>query len=171
MKKILLAIMLLFSTTAMAQRLSVLGIEMGSSIEYAEKVLRTRFGEYNVHRKGTVELTTYDANVGGSEWQSVTFQFQNKYASEGVYSYLSKVELSKNFDKKEYAVARFNNWAQKLGHKYTKDWDYSEDGDQIIVYDEGVRLEMFYAQSNGGDYFWYTLITYSKNFVDESNDF
>jgi hypothetical protein len=171
MKKVLIAIMLLLSTATMAQRLSVLGIEMGTSIEQAEKVLRTRFGEYNVYRKGTVELTTYNANVGGSEWQSVIFQFQNKYASEGVYSYLSKVELSKNFDEKEYAVARFNNWAEKLGNKYTKDWDYSEDGDQIIIYKEGVLLGMEYSKSNGGDYFWYVTIEYRKNFVDESNDF
>lgn len=163
--------MLLFSTATMAQRLSVLGIEMGTSIEHAEIILRTRFGEYNVYRKGTVELTTYDANVGGSEWQNVTFEFQNKYASEGVYSYLSKVELSKNFDKKENAMARFNTWAAKLGHKYTKEWDYSEDGDQIIIYNEGVQLEMFYSQSKGGDYFWYVTIEYSKNFIDESNDY
>lgn len=171
MKKVLLILMVICASCAYGQRLSVLGIEMGASIEQAEKVLRTRFGEYNVHRKGTVELTTFDANVGGSEWQNVTFEFQNKYASEGVYSYLSKVVLSKNFDKKEYAVARFNNWAEKLGNKYTKDWDYSEDGDQVIIYKEGVRLDMFYSQSKGGDYFWYVTIEYSKNFVDESNDF
>ena len=163
--------MLLFSTLTMAQRLSVLGIEMGTGIDEAERRLSQRFGEYNVYRKGTVELTTYDVSVGGSEWKSVKFQFQNKYASEGVYSYLSKVELSKNFDKKEYAVTRFNKWAEKLGNKYTKDWDCSENGDQIIIYNEGVQLEMFYSQSKGGDYFWYVTIEYSKNFVDESNDY
>lgn len=171
MKKVLLILMLICANCTYGQRLSVLGIEMGASIEQAEKVLRTRFGEYNVYRKGTVELTTYDANVGGSEWQSVIFQFQNKYASEGVYSYLSKVELSKNFDKREYAVTRFNNWAEKLGNKYTKSWDYFEDKYWVIVYDEGVRLDMIYSRSNGGDYFWYVTIEYSKNFVDESNDF
>lgn len=163
--------MLLFSTATMAQRLSVLGIEMGTSIEQAEIVLRTRFGEYNVYRKGTVELTTYDANVGGSEWQNVTFEFQNKYASEGVYSYLSKVELSKNFDKKEYAVARFNNWAEKLGNKYTKSWDYFEDKYWVIIYEEGVALHLDYGESKGGDFYWYVHVTYHEDIIDESNDY
>lgn len=171
MKKVLLILMVICASCAYGQRLSVLGIEMGTSIEHAEKVLRTRFGEYNVYRKGTVELTTYDATVGGSEWRNVIFEFQNKYASEGVYSYLSKVELSKNFDKKEYAVARFNNWAEKLGNKYTKHWDYFEDKNWVIIYEEGVQLDMSYSLSQGGDYFWYVTIEYSKNFVDESNDY
>lgn len=39
MKKILIAIMLLFSTATMAQRLSVLGIEMGTGIDEAERRL------------------------------------------------------------------------------------------------------------------------------------
>ena len=172
MKKVLFVLMLLFSMSTMAQKLSVLGIEMGTSIEYGERILKTRFGEFNVYRKGTVELSTYYANIGGDEWHFVSFEYQNKYSSERVYSYLSRISFSSNFSDRGDAQRRFDYWKNLLLNKYTYFFDEkNNENDYTVFYKEGIWLNINYGKSNGGDYFWYVTITYHEDFVDESNDY
>lgn len=177
MKKILIAFMLLFSTATMAQRLSVLGIEMGTSIEKAEKILNERYGEFNVYRTGNTKLKVYDALVGGSEFDAISFTFQCARYGNATYTYLSNVELQQHFKSYSGAKATFNNWMEKLCNKYTyttiKDfcYDNQEGIGCTIWYEEGVVLDLSYGESKGGEYYWYVTINYHEDIIDESNDY
>lgn len=177
MKKILIAFMLLFSTATMAQRLSVLGIEMGTSIDKAEKILKERYGEFNVYRTGNVELRVYDALVGGSEFSFINFHFQCSRYGNATYTYLSNINLQKNFNSYDNAKSMFDSWEEKLDNKYTattiKDfyYDNQEDIGFTIWYEEGVVLDLTYLESKGGEYYWYVIINYHEDIIDESNDY
>jgi hypothetical protein len=177
MKKILIAIMLLFSTATMAQRLSVLGIEMGTSIEKAEKILNERYGEFNVYRTGNIKLSVYDALVGGSEFSFIDFNFQCSRYGNVTYTYLSNVNLQKNFKSYSGAKAMFNNWEEKLLNKYTASdieettYKNQEGVGCTIWYKEGVVLVLTYLESKGGEYYWYVIINYHEDIIDESNDY
>lgn len=177
MKKILIAFMLLLSTTTMAQRLSVLGIEMGTGIGKAERILNERFGEFNVHRTGYTELGVYNALVGGTKFSSVDFEFQYERRGDEIYTYLYFVDMQNHFNSYDNAKSMFNSWEEKLGNKYTattiKDfyYDNQEDIGFTIWYEEGVALHLSYGKSKGGDFYWYVHVTYHQNFIDESNDY
>lgn len=177
MKKILIAIMLLFSAATMAQRLSVLGIEMGTSIDKAEKILNERYGESNVYRTGNVELRVYNAPVGGSEFSFITFNFQCSKYENVTYTYLSNVNLQQNFKSYSGAKVMFNNWEVKLLDKYTasnieESFYINQEGvGYTIWYKEGVVLRLTYSESKGGEFYWYVTINYHEDTIDESNDY
>lgn len=177
MKKILIAIMLLLSTATMAQRLSVLGIEMGTSIEKAEKILNERYGEFNVYRTGNTELKVYDALLGGSEFDAISFTFQCARHGGITYTFLSHVELQKAFNSYSSAKSLFNIWEEKLVRKYTADdvrefiTEKQTEKEVLISFKEDVWLHLCYSESNGGDYFWYVVINYHEDIIDESNDY
>lgn len=177
MKKILIAIMLLFSTATMAQRLSVLGIEMGTSIEKAEKILNERYGEFDVYRTGNTELNIYNALVAGSRFGIITFEFQSARHGSVTYTFLSHIELQKAFNSYSSAKSLFNIWEEKLVKKYTAD-DVKEfitekqtENEVLISFKEGVWLHLCYSESKGGDYFWYVVINYHEDIINESNDY
>ena len=175
--KILIAIMLLFSTATMAQRLSVLGIEMGTSIDKAEKILNERYGEFNVYRTGNIKLSVYNALVGGSEFGSIDLEFQCARYGNATYTYLSNVNLQKNFKSYSGAKVMFNNWEVKLLDKYTasnieESFYINQEGvGYTIWYKEGVVLDLTYSESKGGEYYWYVIINYHEDIIDESNDY
>lgn len=177
MKKAILILMLICATCAYGQRLSVLGIEMGTDIETAEKVLNERYGEYKVFRTGNTELRVFDARVGGSEFRSVSFIFQCARYGNAMYTYLSEVDLQKNFHKHSDAKSMFNVWEIKLGDKYTFDKikEYENDSgtanDIYVYYKEGVSLSLSYGTSKGGELFWYVDVYYYENIINESNDY
>lgn len=173
MKKILIAIMLLFSTATMAQRLSVLGIEMGTGIGKAERILNERYGEFNVYRTGYTELNVYDALVGGTEFSSINFKFQYERRGDEIYTYLYFVDMQDHFNSYDNAKSMFNSWKEKLGNKYTEDsyYDNQEGTGFGIWYEEGVSLHLSYGESKGGEYYWYVHVDYHKNFIDGSNDY
>jgi hypothetical protein len=177
MKNILIAIMLLFSTATMAQRLSVLGIEMGTSIDKAEKILKERYGEYNVFRTGNTELNIYDALVAGSWFRAINFEFQSARYGSVTYTFLSHIKLQKPFNSYSSAKSLFNIWEEKLVKKYTvgdvKEFitEKQTENDVLIYFKEDVWLQLLYSESKGGDYFWYVTIDYYEDFVDESNDY
>lgn len=177
MKKILFAIMLLLSTATMAQRLSVLGIEMGTGIGKAERILNERFGMQNVFRTGGIQLMVGNSTVAGSEFHSITFDFQFSRHEDATYTYLSNVKLQQYFKSYSGAKAMFNNWEEKLDNKYTattiKDfyYDNQEGIGCTIWYEEGVVLDLTYTVSKGGEYYWYVIITYHEDIIDESNDY
>lgn len=177
MKNILIAITLLFSTATMAQRLSVLGIEMGTSIEKAEKILNERYGEFNVYRAGNIKLSVYDALVGGSEFASIVLEFQCARYGNATYTYLCDVDMQQYFKSYSGAKAMFYNWMEKLCNKYTsttiKDfyYDNQEDIGCTIWYEEGVVLDLTYSESKGGEYYWYVIINYHEDIIDESNEY
>lgn len=161
----------------MAQRLSVLGIEMGTSIEKAEKILNERYGEFNVYRTGNIKLSVYDALVGGSEFASIVLEFQCARYGNATYTYLCDVDMQKNFSEYSSAKSMFNTWEGKLAAKYTIEdiQEYKNNGgvhdDIVIYYKEGLMLVLSYGESKGGDMFWYVHVNYHENFVDESNDY
>ena len=177
MKKVLLILMLICASCAYGQRLSVLGIEMGTDIEKAENMLKKRYGEYNVFRTGNTELNTYNALVAGSRFDIITFEFQSKRYGSVTYTFLSHIELQKAFNSYSSAKSLFNIWEEKLVKKYTVD-DVKEfitekqtENEVLISFKEDVWLYLFYSESKGGDYFWYVTIEYRKDFVNESNDY
>lgn len=173
MKNILIAIMLLFSTATMAQRLSVLGIEMGTSIEKAEKILNERYGEFNVYRTGNTELKVYDALVGGSEFDAISFTFQCARYGNATYTYLSNVNLQNAFSEYSSAKSMFKIWEEKLRKKYTfESGTFTEAGGYMEIYFlEGVHFQITYTESKGGEYYWYVIINYHEDIIDESNDY
>jgi hypothetical protein len=166
---------LIVSTAIMAQRLSVLGIEMGTSIDKAEKILRKRYGGFKVYRTDNVKLSVYSALVGGSEFRSIDFEFQCD--GNATYTYLCDVTMQKDFREYSSAKSMFNTWDRKLGAKYTIEdiQKYKNNGgvhdDIAIYYKEGLMLVLSYGESKGGDMFWYVHVKYHENFVDESNDY
>lgn len=201
MKKILIVIMLLFSTATMAQRLSVLGIEMGTGIDEVERRLSQRFGEYEVYRTGNVELCCYDKKVGGVNFDHILFEFQNEQREREIISYLSSVVLSSHFTSQTSAEEFFFYWHDKLWTKYGGVIDnnlreifgesYTERGDEpkkeaiVESVENGKKAlcagygspgraiisTMEYGPSKGGDYFWFVTINFITNFIDESNDY
>lgn len=171
MKNILIAIMLLFSTATMAQRLSVLGIEMGSSYENAEKILDIRFGKENVARFPYKELGLIKPRIGGYEWDMARFLFQSEVVKSTRHTSLSHFHASKSFkDDMDKAKLFCQRWGENLYAKYVcSRIEESEDGKTLTVWyteneDIALTLTLFH-----GEYF--VQLDYFDNTIDESNDY
>lgn len=173
MKKVLLILMVICATCAYGQRLSVLGIEMGTGIDKAEKILKERYGEFNVYRTGNTELKVYDALVGGSEFDAISFTFQCARYGNVTYTFLSNINMQKSFIDLSNAESMFKIWEEKLRKKYTfESGTFTKAGGYMEIYFlEGVYFQITYTESKGGEYYWYVIINYHEDIIDESNDY
>ena len=177
MRKVLFFLMFIFASFTYGQRLSVLGIKMGTSIEDAEKLLKERYGEYEIHRKGLTELKTYNALVGGSEFHNVSFEFQVARYETVAYTFLYYVELQKNFRSYKSAKSMFNVWEERLLDKYTVEdvkritKPGQREQEETVFFKEGVCLELTYSESKGGESFWYVIISYYEDIIGQSSDY
>jgi hypothetical protein len=171
MKKVLIAIMLLLSTATMAQRLSVLGIEMGSSYENAEKILDIRFGKKNVVRYPYKELGLIKPRIGGYEWDMAQFLFQSEVVKSTRHTCLSRFHASKSFeDDRDEAESFYLRWNENLYAKYVcRRMLKSKDGETLIVwYTENEDIALTFTLHNGK---YFVQLDYFDNTIDESNDF
>lgn len=80
--------------------------------------MNLRFGEHEVLRTGNVQLECYDKKIGGSFFDFITFEFQNRQYGDNIQSYLSHVILSSHFTLQSSAEDFFNFWHDRLWSKY-----------------------------------------------------
>ena len=171
MKKTLLILMLICATCAYGQRLSVLGIEMGSSYENAEKILDIRFGKENIAKVPYKELGLIKPRIGGYEWDVARFLFQSEVVESTRHTCLSRFHASKSFkDDMDEAKFFYQRWSENLDTKYVcSRIEESEDGKTLTFWytkneDIALTLTLFH-----GEYF--VQLDYFDNTINESNDY
>lgn len=171
MKKILLILMLICANCAYSQRLSVLGIEMGSSYENAEKILDIRFGKENVVRFPYKELGLVKPRIGGYEWDVARFLFQSEVVKSTRHTCLSHFHASKSFeDDVDEATFFCERWNENLYAKYVcSRIEESEDGKTLTLwYTENEDIALTLTLYHGK---YFVELDYFDNTIDNSNDY
>lgn len=146
---------------------------MGTDIEKAENILKKRYGEYNVFRTGNTELNIYNALVAGSRFDIITFEFQCARYGNVTYTFLSNINMQKHFIDLSNAESMFKIWEEKLRKKYTfESGTFTKAGGYTEIYFlEGVHFQITYTESKGEEYYWYVIINYHEDIINESNDY
>jgi hypothetical protein len=116
---IIVAIIIIGVITAIVwpkqKNISVLDIELGYSIEYAEKVLEKRFGTPNIEVEEDA-ISMNDVEVDGVLFNSVEFQDHES----GIIPSVNAIRLQKNFNRAKDAGDFLKACNQKLAKRFQK---------------------------------------------------